>query len=144
MWNGEVYCGTKMALFRGNAIVACRREDKEGLPNAGKWDLPGGERDGDEDPIACALREVCEELGLQLTPDRVSYLELHPSERPNHLPDFFCVAELSDAEVLSIRFGDEGQGWALMPVEGFLTHPQAVTELKDRLRAYVEMNESAD
>ena len=35
-------------------------------------------------------------------------------------------------EVASIVFGDEGQGWDMMPVEGFLGHATAVPEMQRR------------
>jgi len=35
-------------------------------------------------------------------------------------------------EVASIRFGDEGQGWELMPVATFLGHARAVPEMQRR------------
>jgi ADP-ribose pyrophosphatase YjhB (NUDIX family) len=40
----------------GNVLMIFRR---------GKWDLPKGKRDEGESMDACALREVCEETGLQ-------------------------------------------------------------------------------
>lgn len=40
---------------------------------------------------------------------------------------------LSRQEVGKIRFGDEGQGWDLMPVEAFLAHGQAVPEMQRRV-----------
>lgn len=35
-------------------------------------------------------------------------------------------------EIGRIRFGDEGQGWELMPVAAFLGHGKAVPELQRR------------
>jgi predicted NUDIX family NTP pyrophosphohydrolase len=42
----------------------------------GAWSIPKGEVDEGEEPLACALRELEEELGssLDLTPDRLSEL----------------------------------------------------------------------
>jgi 8-oxo-dGTP diphosphatase len=34
--------------------------------------------------------------------------------------------------VASVRFGDEGQGWMLMPVADFLSHGAAVPEMQRR------------
>ena len=61
-----------------HVLYNVRRDD---LPaHAGQVSFPGGARDGDEDAIACALRETHEELGLPSEslhvlarlPDRVS------------------------------------------------------------------------
>ncbi|MET0388379.1 MAG: NUDIX domain-containing protein [Polyangiales bacterium] len=42
--------------------------------DAGAWSIPKGELDGDEDPLACAKRELTEETGLQ--PPVGEYIEL--------------------------------------------------------------------
>jgi 8-oxo-dGTP pyrophosphatase MutT (NUDIX family) len=39
--------------------------------HSSQWALPGGRCDGGETPVAGALRELHEELGLELTPDDV-------------------------------------------------------------------------
>jgi predicted NUDIX family NTP pyrophosphohydrolase len=36
--------------------------------DAGAWSIPKGEHDADEDPLACALRELAEETGTTLPP----------------------------------------------------------------------------
>lgn len=40
---------------------------------------------------------------------------------------------VTEGEIASIRFGDEGQGWELMPVAGFLGHAKAVPEMRRRV-----------
>ena len=39
--------------------------------NAGQWGLPGGRVDGDESAVAAGLRELQEEIGLEVSPDDV-------------------------------------------------------------------------
>jgi len=56
-----------MALFLGDRLVTLLRDDKPGLAWAGMWDLPGGGREGDEGPLACACRETREEVGIDPT-----------------------------------------------------------------------------
>jgi 8-oxo-dGTP diphosphatase len=112
------FVGAKAALFCGDAILTCLRDTHPGLPWPGMWDLPGGGREGDESPEACLLRELHEEFGLRL-PDRKSV---------------FFAGTVTVAEVAAIRFGDEGQGWALMPTDEFLTHPKAIPDLQHRVR----------
>jgi 8-oxo-dGTP pyrophosphatase MutT (NUDIX family) len=39
--------------------------------HGGQWALPGGRIDDGETPVAAALRELAEEIGLELTPDGI-------------------------------------------------------------------------
>lgn len=137
MWDGTNFSGTKIALLQGELVVTYLRDDKPEIPFPGMWDLPGGGREGDEDPVACALREVQEEFGLGLSKDSIVYLEQRASRAPGRPPNYFCVAKVKSDEVAGIRFGDEGQRWAMMTVGTFVDHPQAVPDLKAQLRAYV-------
>ncbi|MEO6153466.1 MAG: NUDIX domain-containing protein [Croceibacterium sp.] len=60
-------------------VVAARIVDREGRvlvqralpgkPHSGLWELPGGNVDNDELPRAALVREVAEELGIDLSPD---------------------------------------------------------------------------
>ena len=36
------------------------------------------------------------------------------------------AGQISAAQIAAIRFGDEGQGWCMMPVADYLTHPRAI------------------
>ncbi len=53
---------TLLFVIREGKILLIRK--KRGL-GAGKINGPGGKLEGDESPIACALRETQEELGIQ-------------------------------------------------------------------------------
>ena len=76
--------------------------------------------------------ELDEEFGLRLPPDRLIWQRVFPSmSDPNRLSVFFA-GRLSRAEITAIRFGDEGQGWELMPISRFLAHPRAVPEMQRR------------
>jgi len=128
------FVGAKAALFCGNALLACLRDTHPGLPWPGMWDLPGGGREGDESPEDCLLRELAEELGLALPPSRLGWKLTLPSMTDPTRPSHFFAATLTRDEVASIRFGSEGQGWALMPVADFLDHPHAIPEMQRRVR----------
>lgn len=128
------FVGAKAALFCGDGILTCLRDTHPGLPWPGMWDLPGGGRDGDESPETCVLREVFEEFGLILVPARLTWRITLPSITDPSRPSHFFAATLTRAEVSSIRFGNEGQGWALMPVTDFLHHPHAIPEMQRRVR----------
>ena len=108
------FVGAKAALFCGDALLPILRDTHPGLAWAGMWDLPGGGRDGDESPETCLLREVAEELGLSLRPSRLTWHIELPSMTDPARPSHFFAGTLTQADLAAIRFGDEGQGWALM------------------------------
>ncbi|WP_309665645.1 NUDIX hydrolase [Tabrizicola sp.] len=126
------FVGCKAAFFCDSRILACQRDDKPDLRWPGLWDLPGGGREGAETPEDCLLRELAEEFGLRLLPDRLIWRQVFPSMLDASRQSVFFGGLLSEAEVRSIRFGDEGQGWELMPVATFLAHRQAVPEMQRR------------
>lgn len=131
------FVGAKAALFQGNRLLTYLRDDRADLPWPGMWDLPGGGREGDETPEHCLLRELAEEFGLRLTPDRLTYRRLWPSMTGAALPGVFFAGDLTAAEVAAIRFGREGQRWQMMPVATFLCHPRSVPALIARVQAAV-------
>ena len=63
---GAAFVGAKLALFLGDHLAVILRDDRPDIPWPGRLDLPGGGRDGDENPQDCVLRETREELGLAL------------------------------------------------------------------------------
>jgi 8-oxo-dGTP diphosphatase len=56
-------------LFRGTSVLLCQRLDGEDL-----WVLPGGPPQRGEGSAHCAVREVAEETGLEITIDRVAFV----------------------------------------------------------------------
>lgn len=127
------FVGAKAALFCGAALLTCQRDDRPGLPWPGLWDLPGGGREGDETPEACLLRELSEEFGLSLGPDRLIWRRVFPSMLDAARASVFFGGHLTPAEIAAIRFGDEGQGWSLMPISDYLARTDAVPEMQRRL-----------
>ena len=133
MWNGGAFSGTKIALVWETSVIAYLRDQKEGIPFPGMWDLPGGGREGDEDPIACALREVAEEFGLQIGSERVHKLTRYESPSPDGRDTYFCIAQVGRDEIELVQFGEEGQRWSLMAIDAFISHDNAVPHLQKRL-----------
>jgi 8-oxo-dGTP diphosphatase len=126
------FVGAKAALFCGGQVLTYLRDTHPGLPWPDFWDLPGGGSEGDETPEDCLLRELEEEFGLRLPPDRLLWRRVFPSMLDPERLSVFFAGVLTVEEVRLIAFGEEGQAWALMPVADFLAHPRAVPEMQRR------------
>lgn len=126
--------GAKLALYLGEKLAVILRDDTPGLLFADHWDLPGGGREGAETPLACALRECHEELGIRVPEEAVVW---QGSFDEAGRTKWFFVARMPAQAEAEIVFGDEGQRWRLMDEEEFLTHPRAVPAFQDRLRVYL-------
>lgn len=137
-WDGQPFGGTKIALICADAVVAYLRDDKEGIPFPGLWDLPGGGREGDEDPLGCALRETLEEFGLEISRDSVLSLLKYDGASPEALATYFCPARIELHELAKIRFGGEGERWLLMKTWDFVQSSAAVPVLQQRLVQHLE------
>lgn len=127
--------GAKAGLIRGGEVLTIQRDDLAGLAWAGMWDLPGGGAEPGETAEDCLLREIEEELGLRLAPERLRFRAEHPALRRPGAVGVFFLAAITAAEVAAVRFGDEGQGWRMMAVADYLAHPQAVPGMQERLAA---------
>ncbi|MCH8489929.1 MAG: NUDIX hydrolase [Oceanicaulis sp.] len=133
MWSGEAFSGTKIALICESMLVSYLRDQKHGIPFPGLWDLPGGGREGQESPVECVIREVEEEFGLRIAPDRVRQLTRYESLSPSGQDTYFCIALINREEIKRIEFGDKGQRWTLMAIDEFLEREDAVPHLQTRL-----------
>ena len=141
-WDGEPFHGAKIALVGGGLILTHLRDDIAGIPFPGRWDLPGGGREGAESPAECAVRETFEEYGLTLDPGSFRYARRQASGRGARIPSWFFGAPLPPGASERIRFGDEGQYWRLMPVGEFLVHPLGIGRLQARVRRCLAAMES--
>jgi 8-oxo-dGTP diphosphatase len=134
----DTFTGSKVALLHDGKLVAIQRDNLPGLRFAGLWDFPGGGREDDETPEACAIREVQEELHLTLTPDRFIYRHAWPAMHDPSLTAWFLVAPLTAAEISHIILGDEGRQWQLISIKEFFSRDDFVPQLKPRLQAYLD------
>ncbi len=126
------FAGAKVALLCQGQILTCQRDDRPGLPWPGLWDLPGGGAEPGETPEGCVLRELEEEFGLCLPPERLLWRRAFPAMRAPGRLGWFFAGRIRPAEIAAIRFGDEGQGWQMMALDLWLTRPDAVAPLQAR------------
>lgn len=117
--------GAKLLLTHGDRLLTCLRDDRPDIPFPAHWDLPGGGREAHETPVQCALRELDEEFGLHLSPQALTG-RAFPSHSAPGLMSWLFAGQISATQIAAIRFGDEGQGWCMMPVADYLTHPRAI------------------
>ncbi|TFH37065.1 MAG: NUDIX domain-containing protein [Anaerolineales bacterium] len=66
-------------VFKDEQVLLVRRSMQ---PNRGKWSLPAGFVDADEDPAVAAAREVLEETGLVVGIDKLLDV-IYGKEHPN-------------------------------------------------------------
>jgi 8-oxo-dGTP diphosphatase len=126
--------GAKVGLVHDGAVLTYLRDDFAHLPWPAHWDLPGGGREGCESPVGCALRELDEEFGLRMPPERLIWHRRH--DTGDHVSHFFA-GHLRRDEIARIRFGSEGRFWRMMPAQEFLTHPRAIPVLQHRLSLFL-------
>ena len=125
------FAGAKLAIITEGCVLTILRDDKAGIAFPGYWDLPGGARDGLENPVECALRETREELGLVLNDDLFSWGACFGSGDDR---TWFFTMCAQDGISEKVVFGDEGQRWEAMPMARFLAHEKAVPHFQRRLQ----------
>lgn len=132
--NQDGFVGAKVAVFVGDRIVSLLRDDNPNVPHPGKWDLPGGGRDGVESAWRCAARECCEEVGLRLAREDVLWGRRYQSGSAH---TWFFVAWVGAQREKDLVLGDEGQAIELMSVDEYLSHPMAIERFQMRLADWV-------
>lgn len=128
------FMGAKLALFVGSDLLCLHRDDRADIVWPGAWDFPGGGREGDETPVECAQRETEEEFGLIVPQSHIRWGRCYTNSIGRAV--WFFVGWMPARAEQDVRFGDEGQGWALMSPAAYLSHPKAVPQLQARLRDY--------
>ena len=137
-WDGSDFAGAKLAALHDGRILTYRRDMIPGIPWPGLIDLPGGGREGDESPAACACRELAEEFGIILPESRIWWARPFPAMGAPGRTGWFLAAAITHSEVASIRFGDEGHSPQLLGLAAFLAARDAIPPLQQRLRLVLE------
>lgn len=129
--------GVKVALLVGDKLLLYQRDDLPGLFNANMWDFPGGGRESDESPRACAKREVREEFELELMDDDFIWEKVYPAQKDPNQAAYFMVARVDEKRLENITL-HEGQKWQLMTKEEFFSRNDVVIALKDRFQDFLD------
>jgi 8-oxo-dGTP diphosphatase len=137
-WDGSPFAGAKLAALIDGHILTYRRDVKPGLRWPGLIDLPGGGREGDESPTACALRELREEFGLLVPESRLWWARAFPAIDAPGQNGWFLALTLTRAEVAAIRFGNEGHSPQLLGIPAFLGADDAIPALQQRLQLVID------
>ena len=82
--NSEHAAAVLIISPEGTPVV---RDPKKPIPRY--WKLPGGRSEGQETPAECAVREIDQELGLELNQDDLEIIE--QQDRGNHTLTFFRI-----------------------------------------------------
>lgn len=131
------FSGAKIALLKDDQILTILRDNIPTIPFPNTWDLPGGGREDRETPFDCVQREVYEELGIAISKNSISWAKVYPSMVAPSKDSVFMVGAISQDQIDQIVFGDEGQGWKMMPITNFLEDDQVYGSLKERLRDWI-------
>ncbi len=73
------------------------------------WEIPGGVVEKEESPLACVLREVTEEIGLEVSVGRLLCVDYRQDDgvRTESLMFVFDGGELSEAQIAAIRLPEK-------------------------------------
>lgn len=114
-------------VVRSDCILLCRR------PTTDIWVLPGGSPRRSEGAWECARREVSQETGLAVTPDRVAFvLDATSPKGEQHL--FEIIFSATEADPSATPCGTED---GLAP-SFVLRDLMLLPPIGERLRAFIE------
>lgn len=83
-WPDGAFCGI---IHESTGLVLWLKSSRTGL-----WELPGGQLEPDEQPVAACVREVFEETGTRID-----------SEQLSPVADYFCVERSNHVSLFAAR-----------------------------------------
>lgn len=111
------------------------RDNKPGILHPGRWGLIGGHSKKGEDPIATAVREICEETGIRVIRSDLSlFIVMKTPDRIRHV--FLLRGSWTDKDIVR----GEGQDMKFQSIEKTSSLPMAkdhefiLNKLRNRLK----------
>lgn len=129
--------GVKVALINNGKVLTILRDNLPNIPYPNTWDLAGGGRENEESPYETMRREVMEELNIVIPESNLEWIKYYDSVTKPGRKSVFMVANISDSQIDSIRFGEEGQGYKMVSFEEFLEDKNVIEQIKNRFSDYL-------
>lgn len=121
-------------VFRGGRLLITQRHAHDHL--GGCWEFPGGKREAGEDYPACLVRELREELGIEVQVGTLLAEVDHPyPDRLIHLKFFRCTLRSGEPQPLDCQ----AVAWVEASDLRHYAFPPADASLLDRLVASPEL-----
>lgn len=134
--NDLSFQGVKVALINNGKVLTVLRDNIPNIPYPNMWDLAGGGRENEESPYETMRREVLEELNIDIPESNVVWVKHYESVTKPGKKSVFMVANISDHQIESIKFGEEGQGYKMVTFQEFLDNKDVIEQLKHRFLDY--------
>ena len=134
--NDLSFQGVKVALINNGKVLTVLRDNIPNIPYPNMWDLAGGGRENEESPYETMRREVLEELNIDIPESSVVWVKHYESVTKPGKKSVFMVAIISDHQIESIKFGEEGQGYKMVTFQEFLDNKDVIEQLKHRFLDY--------
>ena len=115
-------------IFRDGQLLITQRHAKSHL--GGLWEFPGGKREAGESFEQCLVREICEELGIEISVVKLFEEISHDyPEKSVHLKFFICKIISGEPQPLDCA----AVKWVRQPQLADFEFPAADTQLLEKL-----------
>ena len=140
--NELTFQGVKVALINKDKVLTILRDNKPDIPYPNMWDLAGGGRENEESPYETMRREVREELNIDIPESNVVWVKYYDSITKPGKKSVFMVAGISDSQIESIKFGEEGQDYKMVSFRDFLDDKNVIEQIRNRFEDYLNENQN--